>query len=71
MGTFPEFEVVKPDELAGDYVESVSFKVDWTKEFLEKVQQEKRYSEHIGSCTGNSGRTETGPVKYPRCHYGS
>ncbi len=63
-GSWPEYEIVKPDELAGDYLDSVSFKVDWTKEFLGKVQEEKRYGEHIGSCSGGD-RSHNGPVKYP------
>lgn len=66
VGSFPELEIIKPDELAGDYLESVSSKVNWTPEFLKKVQQEKRYGEHVGACGGNTGRTKTGPIKYPQ-----
>lgn len=59
VGSFPEFEVVRPGELKGEYLESVSFKVSWTNEMVEKIQEQKRYSEHTGFCMGNSGRTFT------------
>jgi hypothetical protein len=66
-GGIAEYEVVKPDDLAGPYLESVSKKIDWTTELREKYQQEKRFGEQIPVCSGGLKRQIklALPVKYP------
>lgn len=63
-GAMPEVEVLEPLELKGDYIDAVSFKVNWTEEFKREYQEVKRYGEQIGFCMINGEPIEV-PVTYP------
>ncbi|CAL8109979.1 unnamed protein product [Orchesella dallaii] len=63
-GGVPAYDIVEPENLAGDYVESISFKFNWTQEFREAYQNEKSAGEQVNLCLGAELIME-GIVKYP------
>lgn len=44
------YDILEPKSLAGDYFNSVSYKVNWTKDFVRSFQQEKRYGAQRAIC---------------------
>ncbi|CAL8109980.1 unnamed protein product [Orchesella dallaii] len=63
-GGFPVYDILAPETLTGEYVESISFKFNWTQEFREAYQREKSTGEQVNYCLGVESINE-GTVKYP------
>jgi len=64
IGGVQEYEILEPQTLAGDYVQSISFKFNWTPEFREAYEKEKHAGEQMNFCSGVDA-TNNGTVKYP------
>lgn len=63
-GLIPTYEITAPENLKGEYLDSLSFKVNWTEEYREYFQREKRYGKQIGVCAGRNF-TSFGDIQYP------
>lgn len=65
-GDISGVEIQEPEDLQGDYHEVVSYKVNWSYEYLMDFQTEKRYGEQKSFCV-SAKETFVGKekVKYP------
>lgn len=59
--------IYAPEELAGDYEESLSTKFVWTEKLKQELEEKRRYSEHSGVCVSRleADPMPNFPVKYP------
>lgn len=64
-GLIGKVVIDEPAELAGDYLQSISFKFNWTEEFKKEFQEKRRFGNHEFSCGSLDGEFRiNGESKY-------
>ncbi|CAL8133761.1 unnamed protein product [Orchesella dallaii] len=66
VGGLPIYTIIEPEDLVGEYVESLSTKFKWNETFVREIERRRRYSAHHSGCLYKlQGSGDVISVQYP------